>query len=146
MGEISKFSNISEKNKQLEINKLFIITTPKLNIIATNVEIILYFFLDLLFIIGFFLVSAGAFFNIKIIQITQIMVFINILIFTFMHVYVKPTKTNVELIKQIQLFVACNPNAGILIKVNSDVKIIISLNIPKKTHNNEIIINLEITK
>lgn len=48
--------------------------------------------------------------------------------------------------KQIQLFVACNPNDGVLMMLYISKKMITSLKIPKIIESSKIITSLEIVK
>ena len=70
----------------------------------------------------------------------------NKLIFIFIHSRGIPMNIIVEDNKQIQLFVACSPNAGALKILNNKEKINISLNIPRIIAITNIIISLEIVK
>ena len=99
-----------------------------------------------LLIIGLLCVSAGLFLNISKIEIIPIINFIYVGISKYLDTKGKPTNNNVETIKHIQLFVACNPNDTALIGMYIMVKIITSLNIPNIMDKIKITINLLIRR
>ena len=115
-------------------------------IIAVNTEEYLKNNLLFLLTIGLLYVSAGLFLNINKIEIIPIIDLMYIGIDKYLEAKGKPTKIIVELIKQIQLFVACNPNDTALIGIYKIVNITTSFNIPNNVDIIKIMINLVINK
>ena len=111
--------------------------------IANIVDIILNLNLLFLLTIGFFSVSAGEFLNINNTPSIDIIILNIIGNSIIIDKYGIPINKVVETIKQIQLFVACNPKDGILIMLYIIENIITSLNIPRINDINIITINFE---
>ena len=123
-----------------------IIIESTIYIIAIIVDIALYIFLLFLFTIGRFFVSAGANINIVIVNIDPIIIFIIMFSSIVFIISGSPMKVIVDVNRHIQLFVACNPNDGILIMLYINMNIISSLNIPSIAATIPIIISLLISR
>ena len=146
VGDINNVWHPIANIKQL-LRKLFLVVSVKITyIIEIIVEDILKNNLLLGLTIGLLCVSAGAFLNVKRIPIKQKIAFKYILIFKWMLIIGNPINAKIELIKQIQLFVACKPNPVDRKTLKSKLNINTSFNIPRNKDISMIIIILEIVK
>jgi len=117
--------------RQLLIKLSLTINDNPTYIIEIIVEAILKNFLLFGFTIGLLCVSAGLFLRINNVNTIPITSFTLLGTTIFKQIIGTPKNIIDETTKQIQLFVACNPNDGILIKLYSRVNINNSLTIPK---------------
>ena len=113
-------------------------------VIEKNVEINLY--VNLLFglIMGLFFVSAGLFLYINKQQIIPTAIFTKMFKLIFIQIIGIPINKIIDVIRHIQLFVACIPKEGILNILYINKNVIISLKIPRIIDKNVIVINFEI--
>ena len=102
-------------NLSLTINELIV------NNIAIIVEIIFNIFRRFLLTIGLFLVSAGAFLHINMIDISPTIIFIVVSMLMYLHPKGIPIKIIIELNKHCQLLLACKPKAVVLIMLKKSL-------------------------
>lgn len=124
------FCSSIENVKQFDMYLLFIFIDNTIYIIEIVVDSILYIFLLFLFTIGRFFVSAGENVIIPIVSIIPIIIFVilfSVIIFINNGI---PINIIVDETRHIQLFVACNPNEGILMMLYIRRNIIYSFIIP----------------